>query len=195
MTQIILASTSRYRQKLLSDAGFIVTCMPPNYDELPQVGVDPQVQIAEFARGKARSIAYRFPEAVVIGSDQGLVCGGQLIGKPGTVDAACRQLQQLRGQTAVLATSLAVIRGDQILEHQDCATLHFRADLSDEAILRYVLADRPLDCAGSFKIESRGSRLFTAIETRDPSAIQGLPMMALNAFIVSLCPEADMKFD
>lgn len=194
MTRLILASTSRYRQKLMSDAGFEAICVAPEFEEIPDSKKDPLQQIAEFARGKAQSIAHLYPDDIVIGSDQGLVCENRLLGKPGSIPAACAQLQQLRGKTAILATSVVTLFRGQQLEHQDCARLHFRTDLSDETILRYVEADLPFDCAGSFKIESRGSRLFTAIECSDPSAIQGLPMMALNAMIVRLCPEIDCIF-
>ena len=130
----------------------------------------------------------------MIGSDQGLVDGDKLVGKPGTIDNACAQLAALTGKTAILATSLAVVCGDRIREYQNRALLHFRQDLTAETIRRYVEADMPLDCAGSFMIESRGSRLFSAIECDDPTAIQGLPMMQLNAMIVAIEPEWDGRF-
>ena len=194
MVPIILASTSKYRQKLMCDAGFEVECVAPDFEEIRDSGVHPFVQIGEFARGKARSVANHYPESIVIGSDQGLVLGDELLGKPGTVDAACAQLMHLRGKTAVLATSLVVIFGSRMLEYQDQARLHFRENMSDTAIRRYVEADLPLDCAGSFKIESRGVRLFDSIECLDPTAIQGLPMMKLNAMLVELIPEIDLMF-
>ena len=100
MVPIILASTSKYRQKLMCDAGFEVECVAPDFEEIRDSGVHPFVQIGEFARGKARSVANHYPESIVIGSDQGLVLGDELLGKPGTVDAACAQLMHLRGKTA-----------------------------------------------------------------------------------------------
>lgn len=192
---MILASTSKYRRKLMNDAGFAVTCVAPEYEETAIKGLHPLELIAKHAREKAMSLADRFPHEIIIGSDQGLVDGDRLLGKPGTVEAACDQIKSLCGKTAILATSLCVIKGDKILEHQNQAKLHFRKDLSAETIRAYVLADMPLDCAGSFKIESRGPRLFSAIECDDPTAIQGLPMMKLNELIVKLEPEYDTKFN
>ena len=139
-------------------------------------------------------MALRHPDDIVIGSDQGLVDGERLLGKPGTVENACEQIRSLRGKTAILATSLAVISGTQCLEYQNRASLCFRDDISDEAIRAYVLADMPLDCAGSFKIESRGSRLFSSIECDDPTAIQGLPMIRLNQLILQLAPKYDLIY-
>ena len=194
MTEIILASTSKYRQKLMHDAGFHVSVMRPDYEEIPVPGRHPFEQIAAFALGKAQSVSERRPDAIVIGSDQGLVDGDSLVGKPGTVDAACDQLMRLRGKTVILATSLVVIYAGKVQSHQDRAELHFRADMSDDAIRRYVEADLPLDCAGSFKIESRGSRLFESLKCSDPTAIQGLPMMKLNEMLIAALPDLDLLY-
>ena len=194
MKKLILASTSKYRKKLMSDAGFDAECVAPAYEEIAIEGMHPLELIAHHARGKALSVAQLHPEAIVIGSDQGLVDGDVLVGKPGTVEKACAQLAAQRGKNVILATSLAVCLGDRILEYQNQAKLYFRSDLTHETIRRYVMADMPLDCAGSFMIESRGSRLFTSIECDDPTAIQGLPMMRLNEMIVALDPEWDEQF-
>ena len=194
MVPVILASTSKYRRKLMNDAGFSVECVDPDFEEIRVPGVHPFVQIGEFAQGKARSVAKFYSESIVIGSDQGLVYGDELLGKPGTIEAACAQLMHLRGKTAILATSLVVILGNRQMAYQDQARLHFRGNMSDHAIRRYVEADLPLDCAGSFKIESRGVRLFDRIECVDPTAIQGLPMMKLNEMLVELMPEIDLVF-
>ena len=194
MKKLILASTSKYRKKLMSDAGFDAECVAPDYEEKAIEGMHPLDLIAHHARGKALSVARLHPDEIVIGSDQGLVDGERLVGKPGTIENACAQLAEQNGKTVILATSLVVILGDRILEYQNRAKLHFRGDLTPETIKRYVLADMPLDCAGSFMIESRGSRLFSSIECDDPTAIQGLPMMRLNEMIVSLDAEWDEHF-
>ena len=194
MTEIILASTSKYRQKLMHDAGFCVSVMDPIFEEIAEPGKHPFDQIAAFALGKARSVAARCPDAIVIGSDQGLVDGDVLVGKPGTIEAACAQLVHLRGKVVILATSLVVIYAGKVQAYQDRAELHFRGDMSDAAIRRYVEADLPLDCAGSFKIESRGSRLFKSMKCSDPTAIQGLPMMKLNEMLVAVLPELDLIY-
>ncbi len=184
---MILASTSKYRKKLMNDAGYEVICIAPEYEEKAIEGLHPLELISVHARGKAMSLWQKYPDEIIIGSDQGLVDGNRLLGKPGTIEAASAQLQTLRGKTAILATSLCVIKGDKVMEYQNRAKLHFRKDLSDEEIHEYVLADMPLDCAGSFKIESRGVRLFTALENDDPTAIQGLPMMKLSEMVRSMC--------
>ena len=192
--QLILASTSKYRKLLLTNAGFSVLCEAPDYEETAIPGMHPLDLISAHSRGKAQSVAQRHPEAIVIGSDQGLVLGNRLFGKPGTVEAACAQLRLLRGNEAILATGLAVMHAGRVLEALDRAVLRFRADLTDAAIEAYVRAEMPLDCAGSFKIESRGPRLFSAIECDDPTAIQGLPMMRLTAFVHEFWPECDLAF-
>lgn len=192
--KLILASTSKYRKKLMADAGFEAIGVAPDYDENAIDGLSPLDLIAAHARNKALSVAQLYPDDIVIGSDQGLVANDSLIGKPGSVEAACAQLESLRGQEAILATSVVVICRGRMLESQNHAHLKFRADLTSQTIERYVRADMPMDCAGSFKIESRGSRLFTAIACDDPTAIQGLPMMKLNAMILECAPEWDMDF-
>ena len=191
---IILASTSKYRKKLMTDAGFTAECVAPLYEEQSIPGMHPLDLIAYHARNKALSVAASHPDDIVIGSDQGLVDGDVLLGKPGSVENACVQLEGLRGHAAILATSLVVVRGSEVLEYQDRATLHFRDDLTREVIRAYVAADMPLDCAGSFKIESRGPRLFSSIECNDPTAIQGLPMMKLTAMLIKLDPSLDVLF-
>lgn len=191
---LILASTSKYRKKLMEDAGYEVNCAAPDYYERAVEGVHPLELISMHSKGKARSVSEKFPNDIVIGSDQGLVLGDVLLGKPGSFEAACAQLRLLRGQTAILATGLSVIGCGQSLFYRNDARLHFRDDLTDETIWAYVEADMPLDCAGSFKIESRGSRLFSSIECDDPTAIQGLPMMKLAAMLVSLDPSIDRMF-
>ncbi len=191
---IILASTSKYRKKLMTDAGYEVTCIAPDYEEKPIPGLHPLDLIAFHSRNKALSVAQNHPHDIVIGSDQGLVDGERLLGKPGSVDAACEQLKSLRGHTAILATGVAIVLEGNCVEYQNRARLHFREDLSDETIRAYVEADMPIDCAGSFMIESRGPRVFSAIECDDPTAIQGLPMMLLNRIIVALDPRYDLIF-
>lgn len=194
MKNIILASASAYRKSLMHDAGFHAQCIAPEYDETQNTLPDPYETVALRARGKAKAVAETHPGDIVIGSDQGLVFGNELIGKPHTFDGAVAQLMKFRGQTADLVTSLCVLCGGAEKSCQNIAKLIFRGDLNEETVRRYVCADLPLDCAGSFKIESRGSRLFSAIECSDPTAIQGLPMMALNAFLVAFDPECDRCF-
>lgn len=194
MMKLILASTSKYRKKLMADAGFDVDCVAPDYNEQAIDGMAPLDLIAAHAKNKALAVARHYPNDLVIGSDQGLVFGDMLMGKPGTEAGACAQLASMKGQTAILATSVVVICKGQISEYQNRAELVFRDDLTPETIASYVAADMPTDCAGSFKIEARGPRLFQAIRCDDPTAIQGLPMMKLNAMILKYAPEWDKNF-
>lgn len=180
MTAITLASTSPYRRALLARIGIAVQAVAPNYDEVPIAGLSPDELILAHARHKAADVASRYPNHIVIGCDQGVVFDDRLLGKPGTHEAACRQLKAMRAKTACLTTCLVVEHRatKQVLEHSNRTWLRFR-ELSDAAIDAYVRVDNPLDCAGSFKIESRGPLLFTRVDSHDPTAIEGLPVMAL----------------
>lgn len=194
MKRIILASTSTYRKQLMEAAGFNVVCVAPPYDESGDNCVDPYETIDLRARNKARAVSRLYGGDIVVGSDQGLVFNGALIGKPHTVDRAVEQLMRFRGQTVFIATGLCVACDGVEKSVQNVAKLVFRHDLNEETIRCYVAADMPLDCAGSFKIESRGSRLFSAIYCEDPTAIQGLPMMDLNRLILEFEPGYDFAF-
>jgi len=184
---LILASTSPYRKAILVRLGLNVSPHAPDYDEHPIEGLDPVATILAHGRNKALSLRARFPDHIIIGSDQGLLFEQTLLGKPHTFEAACQQLAAMQGKTAQLITSLAILPPTpyDIQTHTDITTLHFRS-LTDTEIKHYILADMPLDCAGSFKIESRGPLLFDAIETCDPTAIEGIPCMALCRFLAEI---------
>ncbi len=181
--KLILASTSKYRKALLERVGVSVSCIRPDYDEAPIENISARDMVLQHGMGKAQAVAKVLPkddEAYIIGSDQGLIFEEQLIGKPGSVENAVAQLMQFRGKTCDLITSLCLLHhpsGD-IQTHVDVTKLVF-ADLSEDVIRRYVACDMPIDCAGSFKIEARGPELFDAVATQDPTAIEGLPVMAL----------------
>ena len=134
---------------------------------------------------KASSLAGEEPGSAIIGCDQLVSFDGRIFGKPGTVDRAVDQLAAMAGQTHELITALVVIRGDETFRHTDVTRLRMRP-LSRDAIERYVAADRPLDCAGSYKLESRGIVLFDRIESDDHSAITGLPLIALVTILREL---------
>ena len=188
---LILASTSRYRRALLERLGVPFTAVAPACDEdaLKDPSLAPQA-LAEFlAEAKAASIAVQQPDAVVIGSDQlaAIEVGGKwfILGKPGSVEQAIQQLTLLGGRTHVLITALVVARGRERWRHTDVAHLTMRR-LSHEARVRYVLADQPTDCAGSYKLEARGISLFDRVESEDASAITGLPLIALTRILAEL---------
>jgi septum formation protein len=200
--RIVLASTSRYRKALLARVftplGLEVEAVAPGVDESlsPEQAALPVVERATLlAVRKARAVAERhdFRDAIVIGSDQ--ICvdpDGQVLHKPGTAERAAAQLMRLAGNTHALVTAVAVLRVSASAPTEELATacdihrLTMRA-LSPEAIVRYVALDQPLDCAGSYKLESLGITLFASIEadpdTADESAIVGLPLMKTLALL------------
>jgi len=183
--RIVLASTSRYRHALMDRLQLpFETCAPPFEERVPP-GAEPRPTIEAFARGKAQSLDPTYDDAFVIGSDQGLVTNdGEWLGKPGTVPAACAQLRHLAGGTHALVTAVAVwhAASETLHEATDVTRLHFRA-LTDAEIESYVRLDAPLDCAGSFKIESLGIMLFERVDGDDPTAIMGLPLIRLRALL------------
>jgi septum formation protein len=184
---LILASTSPYRRAQLERLGLPFRVVAPVTDEsrIAAEGRPAEEAALLRARDKAAGVALLHPGSTVIGSDQLVDLGGRVLGKPGTRDAAIAQLQSLSGRPHRLITAVAVCRGQQVLQHVDITTLWMRA-LSRLEIERYVDAERPLDCAGSYKIESRGIALFEKIETLDPSAIVGLPMIGLVTILRTL---------
>ena len=179
MPRLILASTSRYRKELLSRLGLPFECLAPGVDEeaiKSDRALSPR-QVAEvLAERKAQAVARLHPEAVVIGSDQLAHLDGVVLGKPGTVEGAQAQLATLAGRTHELVTAVCVVHPGGVIRTTDLAHLTMRA-LSAAALARYVAADRPLDCAGAYKLECRGIALFSAITCADHTAITGLPLM------------------
>ncbi len=176
--KIILGSTSRYRQELLSRLRVSFDTERPNVDETPLPGEAPAVLARRLALAKAREVSRRFPEAVVIGSDQVADLGGEPLGKPGTHDRAVAQLRRMRGQTVVFQTAVAVVCAATGFEQLDLAAVKvvFR-DLDDQEIERYLRAEEPYDCAGSAKSEGLGIALLSRIDNDDPSALVGLPLI------------------
>ena len=179
-TQLILASTSRYRKTLLEKLGLPFECAAPEVDESPLPGESAEALVTRLAYAKANAIAHRRDQGLIIGSDQVCVCDGQILGKPGTVEKAVAQLMAARGRSITFYTGLCVLdaasgKAEQLVEP---FTVHFRT-LDETAIRRYVAAEMPLDCAGSFKCEGMGIMLFKGLEGRDPNALIGLPLIGL----------------
>jgi septum formation protein len=177
---LILASTSRYRAELLRRLQLPFSQEAPGSDETPRPGEAPAALAQRLALAKARAVAARHPAAWVIGSDQVCACGGQLLGKPGSRDRAVEQLRQLSGNSAQFHTALALVQGadGRAYEAIDLTTVRFR-ELDAAQIARYVEAEPSFDCAGSFKAEGLGIALCEAIESQDPTALVGLPLVAL----------------
>lgn len=188
MTTLILASTSVYRKALLERLGLAVVCVAPGVDEAAykSQGLSPHCLAEELATAKARAVAERHPGRIVIGGDQLLAYQGEVLGKPETFENAVSQLLRLSGQAHDLVTAMTVIGSDGLEhKHTDISRMTMRP-LDRERIERYVRLDNPLDCAGSYKIESAGIALFASIESADQSAITGLPLMALAAILERL---------
>ncbi len=180
MASLILASTSTYRRHLLERLRVPFTCERPGVDEdlVKKQLREPLAVVQELARQKALAVAQRFPGAVVIGSDQAATLDGEILDKPGTVGNACAQLARLQGREHQLLTAVAIAHAGGVVQWVDTTRLCMRV-LSGEEIERYVLAEQPLDCAGSYKIEGLGVALFDRVMSEDQTAIVGLPLLRL----------------
>ncbi len=175
---LVLGSTSPYRRELLERLRIPFVVSAPGVDETPHPGEAPQALARRLALAKARAVAALHPEAVVIGSDQVADLAGQPLGKPGEHARAVEQLRQMRGQTVIFQTALAVVCLASGFEEVDLAEVRvvFR-DLSDEDIEAYLQAEKPYDCAGSAKSEGLGIALLESIDNDDPTALIGLPLI------------------
>lgn len=184
MPALLLASSSPYRAALLSRLGLEFESMAPAIDESLHPGETAEDYVCRLAREKAAAIARQRPDAIVIGSDQCSEMGDQILGKPGSIEAAIEQLVAASGQRAILQTAVAVQdpASGQSRVAQVPTTVQFRR-LSRAAIERYVRAEKPVDCAGSFKAEGLGITLFERIHSDDPNAIIGLPLIALTRLL------------
>ena len=178
MPRLILASTSIYRRELLERLRLPFETARPEVDENPRPGESPIALAERLAIAKAGAIAEREPAAFVIGSDQVAELDDRPLGKPGTRDGALAQLGAMSGRAVHFRTAVCVRHGEHAPRLAiDTTTVRFRS-LSSAEIERYVDAEQPLDCAGSFKSEGLGITLFDAIETIDPTALIGLPLIA-----------------
>jgi septum formation protein len=175
---LILGSTSVYRRELLHRLRLPFDVAAPDVDETPQPGERPPDLARRLALAKARAVAARHPQALVIGSDQVADLGGEPLGKPGTHERATEQLRRMRGRTVIFQTAVAVVCQESGFEQQDLASVRvrFRA-LSDTEIDNYLRAEQPYDCAGSAKSEGLGIALLDAIDSDDPTALIGLPLI------------------
>jgi septum formation protein len=175
---LVLGSTSPYRRELLSRLQLPFETAVPEVDETPGANEPPLELARRLALAKARAVAAQFPDAVVIGSDQVADLGGEPLGKPGTHERAVAQLRLMRGQTVVFHTAVAVVCAATRFEQLEVAPVRvtFR-DLSDDEIEAYLQAERPYDCAGSARSEGLGVALLDTIESDDPTALVGLPLI------------------
>ena len=175
---LILASTSVYRRELLTRLGIPFTVVSPKVDETPMPGESTQQLALRLAKAKAGAVAKEYPSAWIIGSDQVADLCGAAIGKPGNFERAMAQLQLMRGSTVTFHTALCLMRSDSETTLSVPTEVTFRK-LSDEILESYLLAEEPYDCAGSAKSEGLGISLLESIKSDDPTALIGLPLIAL----------------
>lgn len=184
MPDLVLASSSPYRQALLERLGLPFVCASPNIDETPQPAESPTALTRRLAIAKARALAERFPNHLIIGSDQVACIDQRLLGKPGNATNAREQLRRASGRRVEFYTGLCLLNsGDDTLQALvEPFTVHFRV-LSEEQIAAYIEREQPLDCAGSFKSEGLGIALFERLEGDDPNALVGLPLIRLTRML------------
>ena len=182
--KLVLASTSSYRQMLLERLSIPFELARPDTDETPLPGEPPATTAERLAAEKARAVAAAWPDALIIGSDQVAYLGDQVFGKPGTESRAVAQLQQMSGQTVVFHTALALLntRSGRLQTEGIPTRVRFRT-LTEAEIRRYVAKEQPLDCAGSAKSEGLGISLLEALSGDDPTALIGLPLIALSRML------------
>ena len=181
---LILGSTSVYRRELLARLRVPFTVQSPDVDETPHPAEAPAFLAQRLALAKANAVAERFPDSIIIGSDQVADLHGQALGKPGNHTRAVAQLQQMRGQTVVFQTAVAVVCKSSGFSQQALAPVRvvFR-DLTDAEIEAYLQAEQPYDCAGSAKSEGLGIALLERIDNDDPTALVGLPLIRTCAML------------
>ena len=175
---LILASSSPYRRQLLERLGIPFASISPNIDETPLQGESPKALTIRLAHEKAKAVSQQHPHAWIVGSDQSADLQGQIIGKPGDHDRAFAQLKQMQGQTVVFHTALCLLGPNFCKTIEVPTKVQFRS-LPDEVLDNYLRIEKPYDCAGSAKSEGMGIILLEKVESDDPSALIGLPLIAL----------------
>ena len=182
--RVVLASTSRYRRALLERLGFPFECADPKTDEVPLQGESTGQTARRLAEAKARAAATKYPDSLIIGSDQVASCDGLRLDKPGTHANAVRQLTALSGKTASFETAVALLdtKSNRVLTRLVPCRVTFRI-LSSETIETYLKKEKPYDCAGSAKSEGLGITLIARMETDDPTSLVGLPLIALTELL------------
>lgn len=184
MRQLILASSSQYRAKLLAQLQLPFSTKAPNIDETPQPGEAPQDLARRLAADKAQALASQYPNALIIGSDQVATLGGSSIGKPGSKAQALKQLKAASGQWMSFYTGLCLRDSGTGVQYQSIESYRVKfKTLTERQIERYLSVDAPYDCAGSFKCEAYGIALFEAMEGRDHNSLIGLPLIALTELL------------
>lgn len=180
MPRLVLASTSPYRRELLKKLELPFECAAPQVDEMPLPGESPRQLVLRLAQAKAMALKERYPDHLIIGSDQVCVLDGKITGKPHTEENAHQQLRKASGHVVTFYTGLALYNSATGHLQTECEPfdVHFR-QLTESEITHYIQKEQPLNCAGSFKSEGLGISLFNRLEGRDPNTLVGLPLIAL----------------
>ncbi len=185
--RLILGSSSIYRKELLSRLRIPFDVMVPNIDETPRPEETPEATAMRLAQEKAAAIANRAPQSLVIGSDQVATLDGAQIGKPGTHDKALQQLQKMRGRKVIFHTALCLFDSRSAasprIQLENVQTSVTFRDLLDHELDAYLRIEQPYDCAGSAKNEGLGIAIIEKIESTDPTALTGLPLIALTSML------------
>lgn len=187
--RLILASSSPYRKELLSRLRIPFEVVVPDLDETPCINEAPRDTAMRLARSKATAVAERAPDSLVIGSDQVATLDDEQIGKPGTHENAMGQLKKMRGRRVVFHTALCLWdnrsnrRPDLAVQLENVQTFVFFRDLPDIELDAYLRIEKPYDCAGSAKNEGLGITIIEKIESTDPTALTGLPLIALTGML------------
>ena len=184
--KLVLASTSPYRRELLSRLGVPFDVAAPDVDETPLPGESPDDTAQRLSLLKARAVAERFPDALVIGSDQVALLDGRQLGKPGTHDKAVAQLQAMRGKTLEFHTALTLLNAQTgNVQTANVPVRLVMRDYTDAQIEAYLRKDQPYNCCGSARSESLGIALIARYETEDPNALVGLPLIKLTEMLAN----------
>ena len=181
---LVLASTSPYRQELLTRLGLPFETASPEVDETRHADEDPEELVKRLSLEKAKAVAEKYPDALIIGSDQVATLGDTIIGKPGPHERAMEQLKAASGQSVTFLTGLALYDSASGRSHTVCEPFRvdFR-DLGEKEIDDYLRREEPYDCAGSFKSEGLGIALFSLMDGEDPNSLVGLPLIQLVSML------------
>lgn len=184
MQPLVLASSSPYRRELLARLRLPFTWAAPAIDETPHAGESAEALVRRLAEAKARALSKQYPAHLIIGSDQAAILGEQILGKPHHFNRARDQLLAASGSSVTFITGLALLDSNSDYCQVDAIpfTVHFR-QLSEAQIQRYLEAEQPYDCAGSFKAEGLGISLFRATEGEDNTSLIGLPLIRLVSML------------
>ena len=184
MKTLVLSSTSVFRQAILEKLNLPFQTAKPNIDETALANETPQILVERLAIEKAKAVAHRFPNALIIGSDQVAVCEGEILGKPHNFDNGVKQLNKFSNKKVTFYTGLCVLdsENDKVTSVVEPFIVHFNA-LSPSEIESYLKAEQPYNCAGSFKSEALGICLFKKLEGDDPNTLIGLPLIKLVSLL------------